>query len=68
MHSPKPIKPAILSDMDNNGHLAPILLIVFGLLSIYIGFKIAHFILKTVLHLIGLTLLGSAVWWFFFRK
>jgi len=54
--------------MDNNGHLAPILLIVFGLLSIYIGFKIAHFILKTVLHLIGLTLLGSAVWWFFFRK
>jgi len=53
--------------MDRHGHLPQILLMVFGLLSIYLAFKIAHFILKMVLHLIGLALLGGAVWWFFFR-
>jgi hypothetical protein len=60
--------PAILCDMNTNGHIPQILLIVFGVLSIYIAFKIAHFVLKVVLHLIGLALLGGAVWWFFFRK
>ncbi len=53
--------------MDSNGHIPQILLIVFGLLSVFIAFKIAHFVLKVVLHLIGLALLGGAVWWFFFR-
>jgi hypothetical protein len=52
--------------MDINSHLTQILLIVFGVLAIYIAFKIAHFVLKVVLHIIGLVLLGSAVWWFFF--
>jgi hypothetical protein len=53
--------------MHNNEHIPAILLIVFGLLSTFIAFKIAHFVLKVVLHLIGLALLGGAVWWFFFR-
>lgn len=53
--------------MNINNHIPQISLIVFGLLSVFIAFKIAHFVLKVVLHLIGLALLGSAVWWFFFR-
>ena len=47
--------------MHNNEHIPAILLIVFGLLSIFIAFKIAHFVLKVVLHLIGLVLLVGAV-------
>ena len=53
--------------MNSTGHIPAILLILFGLLSIYLAYKIAHFLLKVVLHLIGLALLGGAVWWFFFR-
>jgi len=40
--------------MNINGHIPQILLIGFGLLSVFIAFKIAHFVLKVVLHLIGL--------------
>jgi len=54
-------------NMDINSHITPVLIIVLGLLSIYIAFKVAHFVLKAVLHLIGLALLGVAVWWVFFR-
>ena len=54
-------------NMDINSHITPVLIIVFGLLAIYIAFKVAHFVLKVVLHLIGLALLGGAVWWYFFR-
>ena len=53
--------------MDINSHITPVLIIVFGVLAILIAFKIAHFVLKVVLHLIGLALLGVAVWWCFFR-
>jgi hypothetical protein len=54
-------------NMDINSHITPVLIIVFGLLAIYIAFKVAHFVLKAVLHLIGLALLSVAVWWYFFR-
>ena len=54
--------------MDIHSHLTPVLIIIFGVLAIYIAFKIAHFVLKVVLHLIGLALLGMAVWWWFFRQ
>jgi hypothetical protein len=53
--------------MDISRHLPQILLLVFGVLAIYVAYKIAHFVLKVVLHLLGLVLLGSAVWWIFFR-
>ena len=54
--------------MDINNHLTQTLLIGLGLLTIYFAFKIAHFVLKVVLHLIGLVLLGVAVWWWFFAN
>jgi hypothetical protein len=57
----------MLPDMDSNSHIPQIFLICLGLLSIFIAFKIARFILKVVLHLIGLALLGGVVWWFFVR-
>jgi hypothetical protein len=53
--------------MDINSHITPVLIIVFCLLAIYIAFKVAHFVLKAVLHLIGLALLSVAVRWYFFR-
>jgi len=53
--------------MNSIGHIPQTLLIVVALLSIYIAYKIAHFVLKVVLLLVGLGLLGVAVWWFFFK-
>ena len=44
-----------------------IVITVVGVIVIYAAIKIAHFILKLALGLIGLALMAGAVWWFFLR-
>jgi hypothetical protein len=43
------------------------IIIVLGVLALYLALKIAHFVLKILFTLIGLALLGIAVWWVFFE-
>ncbi|HTJ00389.1 MAG TPA: hypothetical protein VL527_16030 [Dongiaceae bacterium] len=39
--------------------------VVIGCLVLYVAFKIGFVILKILLGLVGLALLGGALWWFF---
>jgi hypothetical protein len=39
------------------------IIIVLGVLALYLAVKIAHFVLKILFTLVGLALLGVAVWW-----
>jgi hypothetical protein len=48
-------------------HLLKVVLVVLGLLALFLAIKFAHFILKTVFVLVGLALLGGAVWLIFFN-
>ena len=39
--------------------------VVAGCLVLYVAFKLGFVILKIILALVGLALLGGAIWWFF---
>jgi hypothetical protein len=59
-------------NMDNIANLpAPLLKVVIvalGLMALFLAIKVASFMLKIVLVLIGLALSGSAVWWLFYKQ
>jgi hypothetical protein len=40
---------------------------IVGILAVFLAFKVAKFLLKVFLILLGLTAVGAAVWWFVLR-
>ncbi len=52
---------------DLSSPTAKVVVVIAGCLVLYVAFKVGGFILKILFGLVGLALLGGAIWWFFFR-
>jgi hypothetical protein len=53
-----------LAELNLATHGTIVALSVFGILALYLAFKVVKFIFKVVFALIALTLFGGAVLWF----
>ena len=49
-------------------HGSMAIIAVVGILALILAIKVAHFIGRLILILIGLAAIGGAVWWFFLRQ
>ena len=52
------------------GEFPPVLkvaTVLGGIIALFIAMKVGQVLIKLLFGLIGLTLLGGAVWWFFLR-
>ena len=58
-------------DIPVTNHLPPAvvkgIVVLLAVLVIYLGIKIAHFVIKMGFILLGLALVGGLIWWEFFR-
>jgi hypothetical protein len=57
----------ITSSWSSSSTAIKVAVVVAGCLVLFVAFKVGHIILKMLFGLIGLALLGWAIWWFFFR-
>jgi hypothetical protein len=57
----------ITSSWSSSSTLVKVAMVAAGCLVLFVAFKVGHIILKLLFGLVGLALLGWAVWWFCFR-
>ena len=57
----------ITSSWESAAGLTKVAIVVASCLMLFVALKVGRFFLKLILGLVGLGLLGGAIWWFFVR-